>query len=148
MEGVQLARWGAGNILVSGLLGAIAGAVWGLSRPSYVLVDDGGHPAVDLIASPDNVEFASFAGFVLLSVVLGCVVGLSSLSAHKVSPWRMIAVAVVALFGAWTLLVFGSATAAEGVPLLRPGVGWLVAPFIACLSYWLGLLARVETKPE
>ena len=144
MEGLQLIRWAAGTVFVSGALGAVAGAVWGLFRPSYVLVDGGEHPAVDLVASPDNVEFASFAGFVLLTGVVGILVG--CLPGVK-SVWRLPFVVGVSLFGAWAFLVLGTATASEGVPLLQPGVGWVVAPLCAALSYWIGMVARLERNP-
>ena len=144
MEGLQLIRWAAGTVFVSGALGAVAGAVWGLFRPSYVLVDGGEHPAVDLVASPDNVEFASFAGFVLLTGMLGIIIG--ALPGAK-TAWRLLFATVVSLFGAWAFLVVGTVTAADGVPLLQPGVGWCVAPLCAALSYWIGMVASMERNP-
>ncbi|KAA8746745.1 hypothetical protein F4V54_00390 [Corynebacterium tuscaniense] len=144
MEGLQLGRWAAGTIFISGVFGAVAGAVWGILRPSYVLVDEGGHPAVDVLASPDNVEFGSFAGFVVLTGVLGIIIG--ALPGVK-TAWRMLFVAAVSLFGAWTFLVVGTVMAAEGVPILQPGVGWFVAPLCAALSYWIGMVASLGRNP-
>lgn len=156
MEGVQLASspqparraskrrgWGAGILALGVVLGAVAGSIWGIFRPEYVAVPHGDGLAVDRLASPDNIEFVSWAGFVALSTVVGLVVGLVGYAyqEHRSSAKRMAWVAAVALFSSWTLAVMGEVTAGKYAPGLQPGIGWLAGPFVAGLSYWVSMAA-------
>lgn len=157
MEGVQLrVRWGAGILALGVLLGAVTGVVWGLFRPGYAATVVDGSPRVDPIASPDSVEFASFGWFVILSALLGLVIGLAAYSSaeRESSAARMLFVVFVAVFSSWALYVLGGWSARlvhpeenahtggsfTVVPAFNPGVGWAAAPFMAALSYWVGMV--------
>lgn len=160
MEGVQLKlRWGAGVVALGVLLGCAIGFVWGFLRPGYVAeVVDGG-VQINHVLSPDNVEFASFGWFAILSSLLGMVVGLVAYgTGERQSNLARMAFAVcVALFSSWALYVLGqySANLANPthaasvsdtftvVPVFQPGIAWCAAPFMAGLTYWLGLVSTV-----
>lgn len=176
MEGVQLNRsprssrpvgWGAGIVAFSVGAAAAVGAVWGLTRPGYTATVEDGAARVDPLVSPDNVEFISFAGFAVLTALLGLVIGLVAFTSaeQRASLGRMLFVALVAAFASWTFYVLGTWSAqwhhgvpdphdvAEGetltfVPLLRPGPAWLAAPFVASLAYWVSLASSSSLDPE
>lgn len=175
MEGVQLSRsprssrpfgWGAGIVALGGSVGAVAGALWGLTRPGYTATVEGGAARIDPAANPDNVEFISFAGFTGLTALLGLFIGLTAFATavRRASAWRMLFAVAVAAFSSWTLYVLGTWSAdmlngvpdphdlKEGetltfVPLLRPGAAWLAGPFVAALTYWLGLAVSPGLGP-
>lgn len=156
----------AGIAAVSLILHSAVGALWGLLRPAYRgTLADGGQVLID--AGAANVEFASFASFV---VATGLLATLVSLSAYVASPatrgpamlWWLVGVALVS---AYAFLQIGALTAgmlhdigdphllSEGdpvslVPGLDPGVGWLVAPFLAALAYWCSALVTPATEAE
>lgn len=175
MEGVQLSKsprssqlvgWGAGILALSVGVAAVAGALWGLTRPGYEAVFECGNARVDPAVSPDNVEFISFAGFTLSTVLLGMLIGLACFTSaeRRTSVGRMIFAAAVAAFASWTFYILGTWATdwhqgatdphdlADGdhltfVPLLRPGPAWLAGPFTAALTYWLGLALSVGSDP-
>lgn len=175
MEGVQLKHsprfsrpvgWGAGIVALSVGIATLLGAGWGLTRPGYTATVEGDRARVDPLVSPDNVEFISFAGFTVLTALLGLVIGLVAYvsAQRRASVGRMVFVAAVAAFASWSFYTFGTWTAqwhsgvpdphglSEGetltfVPLLRPGPAWLAAPFVAALAYWVGLAFSVGCDP-
>jgi len=147
----------AGIAAVSLLVYSAVGALWGLLRPAYTgTLEEGGQVLIDAAA---NIEFTSFGSFVaatgLLAVVVSlCVYVLSPATRGPVMLWWLMAVAAVSAFA---FLEVGTVTAgllhdvgdphqlSEGdrvsmVPGLSPGVGWLVAPFLAALAYWCSAL--------
>lgn len=172
MEGVQLKGsprssqpfgWGAGIIALGTGAAAVAGGLWGLTRPGYTGTVGGDHVQIDPVASPDNVEFISFAGFVIATALLGMLIGLVAYGTAKdrASITRMLFVIAVSTFASWTFYILGSWSAGifngvhdpdslfDGehitvVPLLRPGPAWLAAPFVGALSYWLSLALSPE----
>lgn len=155
----------AGVAAVSLLVYSAVGALWGLLRPAYTgTFAEGGQVVIDSAAA--NVEFVSFGSFVAATGLLAVIV---SLSTYLLSPatrgpgmlWWLMAVAV---FSAFSFLQVGTVSAgllhdigdphllSEGdrlsmVPGLDPGVGWLVAPFLAALAYWCSALVTPETEP-
>ena len=153
---------GAGLLVVALAVGSLVGAVWGCLRPGYEAVVQGGDIVVDLAASPDNVDFASFGWFAILTGLLGLAlaVGAYARAGGAVSAGMLAWVFVAAGAGAFAVHTFGVWSAgfvsdtpghgelAEGarfhiVPPLDPGVGWLSGPFVATLTYWM--LALVST---
>ncbi|WKD57401.1 hypothetical protein CAPI_04215 [Corynebacterium capitovis DSM 44611] len=142
----------AGLLAASLLAGSIVGVVWGFSRPAYVGVVVGDGVEVDQIATPDSAEFASLGWFVILTAVLGAAVAaLAYARAHR-GPAMLGWVMVTSLGGAFATYTFGEGVAhlasadpsafSEGarlsvVPALYPGTGWLAAPCLAALTYWL-----------
>lgn len=175
MEGVQLSHpprisqpfgWGAGLVALGGIIAALVGGVWGLTRPGYsATVDDGG-ARIDPALNADNVEFISFVGFVLLTTLLGLLIGVVAFltAGKRAGIGRMLFTIAVAAFSSWTLFILGTWSAelyhgvpdphdvAPGqtltfVPVLRPGPAWLAGPFVAALAYWLGAVSSVGSGP-
>ncbi|WP_092149264.1 hypothetical protein [Corynebacterium mycetoides] len=118
-------------------------------RPGYVGSFEGEAYVVDQVASPPNVEFASFGGFALVCAGLGLVIAavayLRGLAGIGALLW-VIACAGAAAFAVYT---FGGWSAGFGtpdphtaqgsftfVPPLSPGVGWLAGPFVAALMFY------------
>ncbi|QPK82650.1 hypothetical protein G7Y29_07095 [Corynebacterium qintianiae] len=145
-------------LVIALVAGSVAGALWGLTRPGYVGELAEGSYLVDQIASPANVEFASFGGFALLSAALGMLIaaaahlrGLTGLPTLLwVSACAGAAAFAVVTFGGWSADLlhasphapalnspFAGGAAFTFVPPLRPGVGWLAGPFVAALTFYL-----------
>lgn len=155
----------AGVLAVSLLLFSLVGAAWGFLRPVYSgTVIDGGRMNADPLTA--GAEFVSFASF---TVATGLLAVLVALSVYVLSPatrgpgmlWWLMAVAALSAF---SFLQAGTVTAglahdvgdlsslAVGdtvslVPGMAPGIGWLVAPFMAALSYWCSALVTPEPDP-
>lgn len=158
--------WGAGIVALAVGAAAIVGALWGLTRPGYSATVENGGARIDPLASPDNVEFISFAGFTVLTAVLGLIIGLVAYASaeRQASVGRMLFAGAVAAFASWTFYILGTWSAewhhgvpdphnlSDGdsltfVPLLRPGPAWLAGPFLAALSYWVALATSVGSDP-
>ncbi|MDY5785003.1 hypothetical protein [Corynebacterium sp.] len=156
---------GAGLLVLALVLGSLVGAVWGVLRPAYEVAVREGEAVVDMVASPSNVEFASYGGFALITGALGLVIALAAFAMRDgmVSPQVLAWVIVTAGAGAFAVFTFGVWSAGvisdqpghgeliEGavfhvVPPLRPGVAWLTGPFTASLAYWI--LAVVSPAPD
>ncbi|WP_165164121.1 hypothetical protein [Corynebacterium qintianiae] len=141
-------------LVIALVAGSLAGGLWGLIRPGYVGELAEGSYLVDQIASPANVEFASFGGFALLSAAIGMLIaaaahlrGLTGLPTLLwVTACAGAAAFAVVTFGGWTADLLHASphdpplaggAAFTFVPPLRPGVGWLAGPFVAALTFYL-----------
>lgn len=156
----------AGVAAVSLLVYSAVGALWGLLRPAYSgTLADGGQVIIDAAAT--NVEFVSFGSFVAVTGLLAIIVSLCTyvVSPATRGPLMLVWLMAVAVFSAFSFLQVGTVTAgllhhvgdpellAQGdhvsmVPGLAPGVGWLVAPFLAALAYWCSALVTPELEAE
>lgn len=176
MEGVQLSRsprisrpvgWGAGIVALGVGTAAVAGGLWGLTRPGYTATVEDGGARIDPALNADNIEFVSFVGFTALTGLLGLLIGLTAFATggKRAGVARMVVAVVVAAFSAWTLYILGTWSAelyhgvpdphelTDGqtvtfVPVLHPGPAWLAGPFVAALSYWVGMVASAGSGPE
>lgn len=162
---------GAGLLALALLLGIGGGFAWGALRPAYVgEVSDGG-AVIDQAASPANVQFTGFAWFVILTALLGLIIGVA---AWRVAGrgrsrggvgwmvWAMVSAALgavaVHLFGDWfalrlapvpdhDALVQGSEFSL--VPPIEPGAAWAAASLVAGLVYWVAnLVAYTRERDE
>ncbi|WP_293768794.1 hypothetical protein [uncultured Corynebacterium sp.] len=140
--------FGAGLLALSLVVFSAAGAVWGLTRPKLTgrAVGDGsGGYVIDAV---DDIQFTSFAWFVIITAIGGFLIGLVAYvrGAGTRSLAMLLWSGIVALAGAYAFWVFGSATApglpdnpgdvVQWVPAFNPGVGLTAAPFIAVFTYW------------
>lgn len=142
----RIIGFGAGVLALGLIVFSACGAIWGLLRPTMTgtVRDDGAY----VITGPDNVQFVSFVSFAavtgVLAVCLTLTVYLRNRSRRGLGT--LIWVTVVAALGAFAFFVVGGATAAsfpenpgiteEFVPAMDPGIGWLIAPFMASFAYW------------
>lgn len=132
---------------------AVAGAAWGLLRPTYTaFVEDAETAAVS--AAP-NVEFTAFIWFAISTGVIGA--GLALIIFLRAETARglgmLLWIGVVALVGAGIFIVFGDFSAQlihshpteysdmvgetfQVVPPMTPGSALFAAPFLAVLMYW------------
>ena len=159
--------WGAGIVALGVGIAALVGGLWGLTRPGYTATIEDGGARIDPALNADNIEFISFVGFTGLTGLLGLLIGLIAFatSGTRAGVGRMVVAVVVATFSAWTLYILGTWSAelhhgvpdphelTDGqtvtfVPVLRPGPAWLAGPFVAALSYWVGMVSSVGTAPE
>lgn len=156
----------AGIAAVSLLVHSAVGALWGLLRPAYTgTLAEGGQVIIDAAVGA-NVEFTSYGSFLAATGLLATLVSLSVylLSPRTRGPGMLWFLMVLALVSAFSFLAVGTVTSgllhdigdphllAEGdrvsmVPGLDPGVGWLVAPFLAALAYWCSALVTPESEP-
>lgn len=137
--------FGAGLLACALAVYGIAGAVWGLFRPTLIgrEVDDGGY-AIDAMG---NAQFIAFITFALITGVLGLLLGLIAYLPRQARGLSMLLwVGVCALAGAASFHVFGGVTAThppeipgevvEFAPSFSPAIAWAVAPFMAMFAYW------------
>lgn len=141
-------------LVIALITGAVVGGVWGLTRPAYVGTYRQGAVAVDEAANPANVEFASLGWFVLLSGLIGAGVAVFAYLRGLTGPASLLWVTACAGAAGFSLFTFGgwsaslvtdtarSAQPVDGetvtfVPAMAPGVGWLVAPFVAGLLFYV-----------
>lgn len=154
---------GAGLLALALIAYSLAGAIWGAVRPVHTgELLEGGAVALDPAV---NVEFTSFLWFVVLTGVLGAVVGavaFVSLPQQRGIVTMLLVMGLVAVASVSFLLVGDSVSAVvhdipshpdavevgdhvSVVPRLSPGTGWIVAPFMAGVAYWLcGALTSME----
>lgn len=152
-------QW-AGLLALAIIVGLLAGAVWGVFRPAYVGEVRDGLFVVDELGSPASVEFASLATFVLITAFLGMIL---AVVAHRTiaragGVGLLLWVAAVALACAFSFFTAGNVVAglfssvpdpaaaqeaagAKVVPPMSPGIGWVVAPFVAAVTYWTAAFA-------
>lgn len=153
----------AGVAAVSLLIHSGVGALWGLLRPAYSgTLGDGGQVIID--AAAGSVEFISFGSFIVATGLLATLVSLSTyvLSPSTRGPGMLWSLMAVAALSAFSFLAVGTVTSGllhdigdpdllsrgdhvSMVPGLDPGVGWLVAPFLAALAYWCSALVTPES---
>lgn len=150
---------GAGLLALVILLSVVVGAVWGLLRPAYEgTVTDGGGVNLEMA---ENVEFNSYITFAVLTGVIGVAVSMTAFVGVPETRGliMLLWVGVAALVGAVTFLIVGEQasqlvhnpadahSATEGqtitlVPPLAPGMGFVVAPLMATLSYWVSMVVN------
>lgn len=148
---------GAGVLFCALLAAVVFGGVWSFFRPAYVAQVDNGQLLIDEIASPSNVEFASFGGFVCGSALLGLLIALLAVRLRSMQGFGALAwIVIVAFCAACTFLLVGelgaellhpvpqehgqllsAGGALEIVPALFPGAAIFVAPLVAGVGYWL-----------
>lgn len=148
--------FGAGVLALGLIMFSVVGAVWGLLRPTMTAMvrDDGAY----VLTGPDNVEFVSFITF---AIITGVVASILALIAYLKNPSRrgfgsLMWVTAVAALGAFAFFVMGGATASsfpedpgiseDFVPQMAPGVAWLVAPFVAALTYWCAVFVAGDEE--
>ena len=137
--------FGAGLLACALLVFGVAGALWGLFRPTLAghEVDDGGY-ALEAMGSA---QFIAFITFALITGLLGLLLGLGAYLRRQERGLSMLLwVGVCALAGAASFYVFGGVTAThppenpgefvEFAPKFSPAISWAVAPFMAMFSYW------------
>lgn len=156
---------GAGLLALSFLVFAVFGAVWGALRPTHegTLTEGGGV----LLDGSFNVEFTGYISFVVVTGLLGVLVGVMTflISAETRGLLMLLWVLVVALASSLAFLVVGDTVAAalhplaedpeslvpgarlEIVPGFSPGVGLAAAPFMAGLGYWVSTLMTPIDDP-
>lgn len=132
---------------------AVAGAVWGLLRPTYTAYVEDAETA-SVLAEPD-VEFTAFIWFAITTGILGAVLALIVFLRTESSRGlgMMLWIGMVSFLGAVIFILFGDITAAlihsrpsdysgltgehfQVVPGLSPGSALFAAPFLAVLMYW------------
>lgn len=147
--------FGAGLLALALLLFSGVGAVWGLWRPTLEghRVEGGGYA----LTNSANVQFLSFVTFVMITGILGVVIG--TVAYLRGERFRGVGVlvwsGVVCLAGAAAFYVFGGATATavpenpgefvEFVPKFSPAIGWLVAPFMSMFAYWSAVFINPDS---
>lgn len=147
---------GAGFLALAVGLSAALGAVWGWWRPAYEgTIEDGDL----LLEGGTSVEFTSFITFVVITGLLGVVL---SMLAYLRSPdtrgflmlcWlglvALVAAVMFWLVGEQVALMLHDPAAAHRalngerisiVPPLSPGIGFVAAPLMAMMSYWLSVI--------
>lgn len=157
---------GAGLLAVALIVFSVVGGVWGAFRQPIrgTHLEEG---AISLDPT-SSAEFASFITFVLITGVLGALVGAfayASVSRSRGVGMLLWAI-VVALAGAASFLAVGDlvGTAVHStvvdpedlapgqevalMPGFNPQVGWLVSPFLAALAYWLCLVLGVRNDED
>ena len=142
----------AGFLPLIALLGVLLGALWALLRPTLVGVLDPDSGGYLIVAGRDDAQFLGFISFIGLCALVGLASGLLCFS--RAAEHRSIAMlcwsAVVATLGAVAIYASGGIIAdllrsTDGehtrfVPPVMVSVGWVVAPFMATLSYWCAAL--------
>lgn len=152
---------GAGLTAFAIVLYAVVGALWGVLRPAY---DATAMAEAQVAISPTgNVGFTVFMTFVVLTGLLGLVLGIGAyLSSPNTRGLGMLlwvgVVAFVAAIGFWAVGEFTAdlryplpdvASLTEGTELsvaasLSPGLALVAAPLMATASYWVSALLYLE----
>ncbi|WP_257158501.1 hypothetical protein [Corynebacterium cystitidis] len=156
----------AGLLFVGLLKGFVLGVVWAFLRPGYTGNIINGVFTADPVGQPSNIEFTSFIWCVLLSGVIGVGVAIVAyVSAGRVEGLAtLLWVGLVATAGALALVVVGNwvtyvlhpipeAGTEEMVtlvPPIVPRIGWVAAPLMATLTYWIFAVISLpeEFRPE
>ncbi|WP_018297043.1 hypothetical protein [Corynebacterium lubricantis] len=157
----------AGLLFFALVAGLVLGALWGAFRPAYVGDITDGMFIANETESPRNVEFSSFASYILITGVLGIVVAMVAYLkvGHAAGVGMLIWVGIVAFAATFAFYVFGNivtgwvhpypdpsggdVTGAHIVPPMSPGVGWAVAPLLAVLTYWIqAIVSSPDPEPE
>ncbi|WP_018580572.1 hypothetical protein [Corynebacterium pilosum] len=144
--------------------GIVLGVAWAFLRPGYTGEVVDGIFTADPSNAVDNVEFTSFMWFVVFSAAIGSLVASVAYAAagHVRGLKTMLWLGIVAAAGSFTLLVVGqwvtyalhplpdegageTLEAVTLVPPIDPLHGWVAAPLMAVLTYWI---FAVITLPE
>ena len=163
----KIPRWlgdRAGLIGLGLIVYSLAGAVWGLVRPTF--------PAEVVSAErlipdySDSSHFIAFASFVIAAIALSVVLAIFAYLTQGSRKFvDLLWVGVVALAGAVSFLAVGDVvgmsvhgigsadqlapgTTITTVAAAKPGIsGYLVAPFVAMLVYWSLQVLSPATEP-
>ncbi|MDO5031426.1 hypothetical protein [Corynebacterium sp.] len=148
--------FGAGSLAVSLIVYSLAGALWGVFRPtlSGTRVNEAGAYQFE---SLDNVEFTAFITFAVITGLIGMVFGavMYQRNVRYRGLLTLLWAGVVCLAGAAAFYVVGGVTATsvpeelgevvEFAPKFTPQIAWLVAPFMAMFAYWSAAFVDVDS---